>query len=295
MVSPKEEEELVEGILSIGRTAHSATTSHVHNGEVEAVAPEGTSLDWVAILRQVLDLPDEGVDPETGRRMLLGGVVLDQRDWRVRWSEAVLRALEKGVVEGLTRGGAGAKGEGEALRPPPSNWPLEGRAVSATSGWKEEFIVSKHLEGKSTELGESGLQVEYDILVIDRDENNAFSFGFAPESASVEEKGRRGVIVVYTGKLSFLLNRLVAPIMSSRRSLFPQVSSRRYSAKRLYPTKNRCRHLRVASPLSSRDLLTLASHAPSQTQSRPTSYLRLFRHRSSASRSPSCSRTKLPI
>ncbi|GAA5874771.1 hypothetical protein JCM16303_002977 [Sporobolomyces ruberrimus] len=222
MVSPKEEEELVEGILSIGRTAHSATTSHVHNGEVEAVAPEGTSLDWVAILRQVLDLPDEGVDPETGRRMLLGGVVLDQRDWRVRWSEAVLRALEKGVVEGLTRGGAGAKGEGEALRPPPSNWPLEGRAVSATSGWKEEFIVSKHLEGKSTELGESGLQVEYDILVIDRDENNAFSFGFAPESASVEEKGRRGVIVVYTGFLKEVLGETALPYQES----MPPSSSR---------------------------------------------------------------------
>jgi len=198
MLSPKEEEELVEGILSVGRTAHSATTSHVHNGETQAVAPEGTSLDWVAILRQVLDLPDEGVDPETGRRMLLGGVVLDQRDWRVRWSEAVLRALEKGVVEGLTEGGSGAKGEGEQLRPPPSQYLLEGRGVAGRSGWKEEFVLSKHFDEKKTELGNQ-LQVEYDILVIDREENNAFSFGFAPEAESIKARGRRGVIVVYTG------------------------------------------------------------------------------------------------
>jgi hypothetical protein len=203
MLSPKEEEELVEGILSVGRTAHSATTSHVHNGETQAVAPEGTSLDWVAILRQVLDLPDEGVDPETGRRMLLGGVVLDQRDWRVRWSEAVLRALEKGVVEGLTEGGSGAKGEGEQLRPPPSQYLLEGRGVVGQAGWKEEFVLSKHFDEKKTELGNQ-LQVEYDILVIDREENNAFSFGFAPEAESIKARGRRGVIVVYTGTyLSF--------------------------------------------------------------------------------------------
>ncbi|GAA5947959.1 hypothetical protein JCM3765_007046 [Sporobolomyces pararoseus] len=211
MLSPKEEEELVEGVLSVGRTAHSATTSHVHNGEVQALAPEGTSLDWVAILRQVLDLPDEGVDPETGRRMLLDGVVLDQRDWRVRWTEAVLRALEKGVVEGLTTEGAGAKGEGEALRPPPFRYPLEGRVVAAQTGWKDELIMSKHFDGKvSSDLGNK-LQVEYDILVIDRDENNAFSFGFAPEAQSLKEKGRRGVIVVYTGFLKEVLGDTAQP------------------------------------------------------------------------------------
>ena len=200
MLSPAEESELVDGILDIGRIASPATTAHANNGEITPVAPEGSSLDWVRILRQVLSLPDEGVDPETGRRMLLGGVVLDQRDWRVRWSEAVLRALEKGVVEGLTRDGAGARGEGEALRPPPSKWPLEGRS-SEQSSWKEELIMSKHLDGHASSEGKDGLKVEYDILVIDRDENNAFSFGFGPEKRSNQESGRRGVIVVYTGTL----------------------------------------------------------------------------------------------
>ncbi|GAA5925671.1 uncharacterized protein JCM15063_005086 [Sporobolomyces koalae] len=211
MLSPAEESELVEGILSIGRTAQPATTAQVHLGETQPVAPEGTSLDWVAILRQVLELPDEGVDPVTGRRMLLGGVVLDHRDWRVRWTEAVLRALEKGVVEGLTREGSGAKGEGEALRPPPSKFPLEGRAVAPCQpGWKDELIVSKHFEG-STNSNAAQLQVEYDILVIDRDENNAFSFGFAPEHHNLEHHGRRGVIVVYTGFLKQVLGETASP------------------------------------------------------------------------------------
>lgn len=201
MLSPAEESELVDGILDIGRIASPATTSHANNGEVTPVAPEGTSLDWVHVLREVLSLPDEGVDPETGRRMLLGGVVLDQRDWRVRWSEAVLRALEKGVVEGLTKDGAGARGDGEALRPPPSKWPLEGRSTEQSS-WKEELILSKHLDGHESVEGKDSLKVEYDILVIDRDENNAFSFGFGPEKQSHRESGRRGVIVVYTGELS---------------------------------------------------------------------------------------------
>lgn len=210
MLSPKEEEELIEGVLSVGRSAQPATTSHVHSGESQAVAPEGTSLDWVAILRQVLDLPDEGVDPDTGRRMLLGGVVLDQRDWRVRWTEAVLRALEKGVIEGLTVEGTGARGDGEALRPPPLRYPLEGRVVKSQSGWKDELIASKHFDEKMSDT-ENRLLVEYDILVIDRDENNAFSFGFAPESVSLKEKGRRGVIVVYTGFLKQVLGHTDQP------------------------------------------------------------------------------------
>ncbi|GAA5893800.1 uncharacterized protein JCM6883_003640 [Sporobolomyces salmoneus] len=223
MLSPSEESELVESILSVGRVVQSATTSTVHNGETVPVAPEGTSLDWVAILRQVLDLPDEGVDPETGRRMLLGGVVLDQRDWRVRWTEAVLRALEKGVVEGVTRGGAGAKGEGEALKPPPMKYLLEGRAAARESTWKDELVVSKHLT--ENEDGKQ-LQVEYDILVIDRDENNAFSFGFSPEAQTVEDKGRRGVIVVYTGFLKEVLGDTALPSPPPKQSSPPTNSSR---------------------------------------------------------------------
>ncbi|GAA6060989.1 hypothetical protein JCM10212_000675 [Sporobolomyces blumeae] len=216
MLSPSEESELVESILSIGRSAHSATTSHVHSGMTEPVAPEGTSLDWVAILRQILNLPDEGVDPDTGRRMLLGGVVLDQRDWRVRWTEAVLRALEQGVVEGLTRQGVGAKGEGEALRPPPVSHPLEGRThAGSAAGWADELILSKHLETNTGNAHDS-LKVEYDILVIDRDENNAFSFGFGPERESANGGGkasseRRGVIVVYTGFLNEVLGDTALP------------------------------------------------------------------------------------
>ncbi|GAA5857879.1 hypothetical protein JCM1840_000949 [Sporobolomyces johnsonii] len=198
MLSPAEEAELVDSILSAGAAPAAATTSQAALDG----APEGTSLDWVTILRQVLALPDEGVDPATGRRMLLGGVVLDERDWRVRWTEAVLRALEKGVVDGLA-GTAGGAGGAEVLRPPPTAYPLESRPADDHS-WTGELVLSKHLE-----QGKAPLKVEYDVLVIDRDESNAFSFGFGPDRAggAVGEggRGRRGVIVVYTGFLHEIL------------------------------------------------------------------------------------------
>ncbi|GAA5969907.1 hypothetical protein JCM21900_004189 [Sporobolomyces salmonicolor] len=208
MLSPAEEAELVDSILAAGAAPAAATTSQA---ALEG-APEGTSLDWVTILRQVLALPDEGVDPATGRRMLLGGVVLDERDWRVRWTEAVLRALEKGVGEGLagTVGGAGAeRGRAEVLLPPPTPYPLEPRPADDHS-WTGELMLSKHLD-----QGKALLEVEYDVLVVDRDESNAFSFGFGPdrEGGGVREggKGRRGVIVVYTGFLDEILGSSSSP------------------------------------------------------------------------------------
>ncbi|GAA6020870.1 hypothetical protein JCM11491_000013 [Sporobolomyces phaffii] len=269
MLSPKEEEELVDGILSVGRTVHSATTSHVHSGESQAVAPEGTSLDWVAILRQVLNLADEGVDPETGRRMLLGGVVLDQRDWRVRWTEAVLRALEKGVVEGLTRDGAVAKGDGQALRPPPPKYLLEGRmaAGGGGAGWKDELIMAKHLEGKTPDL-RVPLQVEYDILVIDRDENNAFSFGFAPETESIQEKGRRGVIVVYTGFLKEVLGETALP--SHAPAAIPSTSNPNRLATFFSRPSNAAQALPQPDPIAS---YMVPSKLPTQDQCRSLAVL----------------------
>lgn len=88
MLSPAEESDLVNGLLAVG------------DGQSSNQQPAAPTRDWLAILRSVLDLPDEGISPTTGRRFLLGGQVLDERDWRVRWTRAVLeRILEQGVPQ----------------------------------------------------------------------------------------------------------------------------------------------------------------------------------------------------
>lgn len=224
MLSPAEEAELVDSILS------SADKS-----PFVASPPEGTTRDWVTILRKVLELPDEGVSPATGRRRLLGGEVLDQRDWRVRWTQAVLEALEKGAPAALTASASSALPS--VLPPPPTVYPLEPRPEAlgqGAAGWTDELVFSKRLEARHarTEHDEAGvpLRLEYDLLVVDRKDANAFSFGFGPDEmdSGVGVKPRRGVIVVYTGFIDEILGRSGAdvPILSqptppaAKRSLF---------------------------------------------------------------------------
>jgi len=193
MVSPAEEAELVQGILAAGET---------ETGPGQR--------DWVQILRTALELPDEGVSPVTGRRVLLGGEVLDERDWRVRWTKAVLSALEAGVPT-LAYDGATTAGDGrDILHAPPTAYPLKSRTTSLTAaelGWKGRTMLAKHTEVEGGHR--PSLAADYDLLVIDRAESNSFAFGFGPDEidASPDSKGTRGVIVVYTGFIDEILGR----------------------------------------------------------------------------------------
>ncbi|GAA5983301.1 hypothetical protein JCM10908_000231 [Rhodotorula pacifica] len=230
MLSPAEEAELVDSVLSAGPAAVTATGAPV-------AVPEGTSRDWVQILRQVLQLPNEGVSSVTGRRILLGGEVLDQRDWRVRWTEAVLLALEKGGTGALDNDAGSPKTSAAAaavLRPPPTDYPLEPRpeALSHQEGWRDELVLAKPFEAHHAHKLHAPLVLDYDLLVVENDAVNAFSFGFGPGPAhsptSSSSAPKRGVVVVYTGFLreilghDFAVNATAAPMPESqpaRRSL----------------------------------------------------------------------------
>lgn len=220
MLSPAEEAELVDSVLSAGPSGAVAPDA--------TAVPEGTSRDWVQILRQVLQLPNEGVAPATGRRILLGGEVLDQRDWRVRWTEAVLVALEKSGIGALDNHGvdSGPRSQSNSsiLRPPPTDYPLEPRpeALSHQEGWRDELLLAKPFEALEAHRQASGrsLALDYDLLVIENDAVNAFSFGFGPGPAQ-STTGlplKRGVIVVYTGFLREILGHECAPCTSATAS-----------------------------------------------------------------------------
>lgn len=219
MLSPAEEAELVDSVLSAGPAGAVAPAA--------TAVPEGTSRDWVQILRQVLQLPNEGVAPATRRRILLGGEVLDQRDWRVRWTEAVLVALQKsglGTLDNNDVGsGPGSQSNSSILRPPPTDYPLEPRpeALSHQEGWRDELLLAKPFEALEAHRQASGraLALDYDLLVIENDAVNAFSFGFGPGPAqsTAGTPLKRGVIVVYTGFLREILgcNRATSALASA--------------------------------------------------------------------------------
>ena len=108
--------------------------------------------------------------------------MLDGRDWRVRWTGAVLTALETSVS---ALGSSLTSQRTEELAPPPAS-----------------SLLTARLGGGPVESPSS-----YDLLVVDRPDSNAFSFGFGPEGEG--GRGVRGVIVVYTGSYPFLDSRSV--------------------------------------------------------------------------------------
>lgn len=186
MLSPDEEEDLVHSILHVG----------------EERTREGLSRDWVTILQSVLGLADEGVS-STGRRILLGGEVLSEQDWRCQWTKAILIALEAGIP--ILSGEITAHGFPQnVLMPPETAYPLLARCGTGNQG---------------------KLNVQYDLLIIDRAESNAFSFGFGPDevtSGGAGQSGKRGVIVVYSGFLDEILGN--APSVTSRIATLPKPS-----------------------------------------------------------------------
>ncbi|KAH8918712.1 hypothetical protein BT69DRAFT_1353709 [Atractiella rhizophila] len=145
--------------------------------------------DWVPILKSVLG-EDQDVQ---GARTLMGGRVLEEGDWRTLWVGHVLKRLEDGVPV-LTPDGE------KELDMPKLKYPLTPR------------------------LGGEKAAALYDVLVVERNERNAFSFGFGP--AEWEGEGMTGgVIVVFTGFLDQILGPYsqAAPVESKQsflRSIF---------------------------------------------------------------------------
>ncbi|KAK4048246.1 hypothetical protein OIO90_005865 [Microbotryomycetes sp. JL221] len=226
MLSPQEEADLTASILSVGDKPVIGPSSP--QGHTKIVTTT-MARDWVTILRSVLELPDEGVSSTTGRRILLGGEVLDERDWRFRWTEAVLRKLEAGIpllandtiVKSHSKDPVRAT-ESELI-PPPTKYVLKPRATTMTAqelGWQGKTIVGKHRhQHEHTNVNQ--LATEYELVVIDRAEPNAFSFGFSVDEKDMgaDSKGKRGVLVVYTGFIQEVLGGQSASTASSGQAL----------------------------------------------------------------------------
>ena len=129
--------------------------------------------DWLSIMRAVLG------EEETAPRTLLGGKVLDASDWRVPLVSSVLSRLEQGMP---TLGDTYSEQTNLPLPPPLP------RPVSASPR-------TQHYEQRNA------------VLVIDRPEANAFSFGFYGSADAAEP----GVIIVFTGAIDEIMQGSIDP------------------------------------------------------------------------------------
>jgi hypothetical protein len=169
LLSEAEEMEIVDKVLEIGNNTEVADASG-------AIVQEGKR-DWLGIMRAVLN--EEDAPPGT----LLGGAVLDSKtDWRAQLAENILARLEDGVpaLRATSHGGDTSLHDisFSDLSPPSLRYPL-GTAA------------------RTSRLGQRNA-----VLVVDRPESNAFSFGFY---GSVDRR-EPGVIIVFAGAIEEIVN-----------------------------------------------------------------------------------------
>jgi hypothetical protein len=189
LLNEKEERDIVNRVFEVGASpvgepAVALATEHGFRSMqagVGAGAAAGAGRDWLTIMRAVL------AEEDTPDGTLLGGKVLDSRtDWRARLVEDMLDKLETNLpnlayLDGSamlpSRAGITTDGPSTSIFPPPLRYPL------ASSG------RTAHLSRRNS------------VLVIERPESNAFSFGFY---GCVDEP-QPGVIIVFTGAIDEIM------------------------------------------------------------------------------------------
>jgi hypothetical protein len=118
---------------------------------------------------------------------LFGAPVL-LNDWRVEWLQHTLAALEKGLPV-LTD----SKQLSSSTRMPPSDFSLSSDTLPSSP---------------------------YTVLLVDRPEKNAFSFGWSVDTNLPQGLSKQGVICVFTG----LLDSILGEESASAREIRPEES-----------------------------------------------------------------------
>lgn len=119
--------------------------------------------------------------------------IVQVEDWRWRWVQGVLRRLETGAL-------AEFHGQpppyGLAIPVPPALHPLKPRP-------RVSSMLHSCLPGADPSTGKEHLEIgpPYSLMIMEKEERNAFSYGFGGKGA--------GGIVVYTGLLDSILRESV--------------------------------------------------------------------------------------
>ena len=181
LLSEKEEKELVDKVLEVGATtSDSIRTRPSRSSAITMKQEEEGARDWLTIMRAVLEENDAPLGT------LLGGRVLDsQSDWRVDLVKRILEKLENGIPQLSIAGHSDHHHHHQVLHdidmneihPPNLRYPLADKGRT------------QHLAQKNA------------VLVIDRPESNAFSFGFSRNA----DRREPGVIIVFRGAIDEIM------------------------------------------------------------------------------------------
>ncbi|KAG8986019.1 hypothetical protein FRB90_004272, partial [Tulasnella sp. 427] len=174
--------------------------------EEEAISADLQGQKWYDTVRDIL-----AQSSGTGQ----APPILAQGDWRWAWVDQTLRRLERAVLILHNSDGYRAAYEqhltsqdaDRVLYPPPPKYPLlpRGRATTLLHEMPVHSDLD-HEKGSQAATHHSHhiaphtlLGPPYSLLVVNKDESNAFSYGFGP--------GGAGGVVVYTGFLDDILDR----------------------------------------------------------------------------------------
>ncbi|KIO20462.1 hypothetical protein M407DRAFT_245803 [Tulasnella calospora MUT 4182] len=174
--------------------------------EEEAISSDLQGHKWYDTVRDIL-----AQSSGTGQ----APPILAQGDWRWTWVDQTLRRLERAVLilhniegyrEAYEQHLMSQEGD-QVLYPPPPKYPLLPRGRASTL--LHEMPVhsdADHEKGAEAAAHHSHhvaphtlLGPPYALLVVNKDESNAFSYGFGPKGA--------GGVVVYSGFLDDILDR----------------------------------------------------------------------------------------
>ncbi|KAG8873406.1 putative cell survival pathways protein [Tulasnella sp. 331] len=182
--------------------------------EEEEISADLQGQKWYDTIRDILIQSSGGQQPS----------VVPLNDWRTAWVESTMRRLEQAVL--LLSDGEGYRQAYERallasqnnqfpLFPPPPNYPLFPRVRAASL--LHEAVPHSQLD--HTSAGYDSIEhthhipphallgPPYSLLIVNKDESNAFSYGFGP--------GGAGGVVLYTGFLDDILR-------SSSQAAIPQ-------------------------------------------------------------------------
>lgn len=185
LLNEQEERDIVAKVLKVGEPA----SSTVVPAAPAATAAVPADRDWLIIMRAVLG------EQEAPEGTLLGGRVLPSSDWRVSFVSRTLAKLEAGLPA-LSSSSSSSTTSSSSLPKSTSE-----RIPPALSHPLGKHARSSHLLFPAAKKSGSTAQQGNAVLVIDRPEANAFSFGFF----GATDAHQPGVVIVFTGAIDEIM------------------------------------------------------------------------------------------
>lgn len=154
--------------------------------EEDAISSSLAGTNWYRSVINLLTSPEAPAPP-----------IVPFNDWRWKWVEGVLRRLESSAIAAATAHNSGQPvpwPESLQYRPEAPKYPLRPRPRVSSR-------LHSVLPGGEPSSGKEHLELgpPYSLMLMDKDERNAFSYGFGGKGA--------GGIVVFTGLLDDILSR----------------------------------------------------------------------------------------